>query len=155
MRIIISVIICLYTLSINAQRVEFNDPDLTFSFVKPKEWSLFDDGYRVLVSPSVKDSSNIYFSITYFEKPQPQELGLEEDLIIEEEFEQELVNVNFKIAKVEAQTYMQADAQGEKKVYIFEKFNHRFYIYTAENDSKNSFDGVFKRILKSIRVTAN
>ncbi|MEQ9022242.1 MAG: hypothetical protein RLN82_05720, partial [Pseudomonadales bacterium] len=54
-----------------AQRVTFNDPDLTFSFKKPKDWQVFDDGYVVKISPSAQDTANIYFSFTYFESAQP------------------------------------------------------------------------------------
>lgn len=69
MQTIIRLFVLLLATSSLAQRVEFNDPDLTFSFKKPKSWELIDDGYVVKVSPTVADTASIYVSFTYFQSP--------------------------------------------------------------------------------------
>ena len=80
MRIITSLLLVSCISSINAQRVKFQDPELRFSFKKPSSWEIFDNGYIIKASPSVKDTSTIYLTITYFTPPKPMEGLSEEDL---------------------------------------------------------------------------
>ena len=54
-----------------AQRVSFEDPGLTFSFKKPKDWVVVDDGYVIKVSPFMRDTATTYLTMTYFDYPEP------------------------------------------------------------------------------------
>ena len=73
---ILSILLILSSSIAFAQRVEFNDPDLTFSFVKPTEWTLHD-GPTIFVLPENEQANEpiTFFSITYFEGPSQTELN--------------------------------------------------------------------------------
>jgi len=71
MRLSISFFVLMYSMNGLAQRVSFEDPGLTFSFKKPKDWVVVDDGYEIKVSPFMRDTSHTYLTMTYFEYPEP------------------------------------------------------------------------------------
>ena len=147
MRNTISLFLLLSALSTFAQRVSFEDPDLTFSFKKPKNWQVFDDGYVVKVSPSAADSATIYFTITYFENAQP--FGLFSNARPADspkvlDFE------TIKIAGKEAKVRKWVEGKAYLHAYTFRKYGQHFQLKTATLDPQNQ--RIFRRIIKSIKV---
>lgn len=150
MRIIISFFLLASAFLSFSQRVSFEDPDLTFSFKKPKNWQMIDNGYEVKVYPSAKDSSSTYFTITYFEDAKPSgefNLGQHEEAL------KSARPLNFKIAGVPAKYASRNDKERIITRYQFYKFGQRFELKTSfseTNKSKN--ERVFKRMIRSVKV---
>ena len=71
MRSIISLLVLLSAVGLNAQRIYFEDPGLKFSFKKPKNWVVTDDGYVIKVSPFMRDTAHTFITMTYFDYPEP------------------------------------------------------------------------------------
>ncbi|WP_462248072.1 hypothetical protein [Ekhidna sp.] len=148
MRIITSLFILVLSNIAYSQRLSFEDPDLTFSFEKPKEWEVYDDGYVVKVSPSVLDSANIYFTITYFEDAQG--FGLfpnKEHIEVDNKQKSSTLKIDGKTAKV-----------GEEKkdgsnlsTYTFMKYGQRFELKTSSTKKKQK--RIFRKIISSIQIT--
>ncbi len=135
---------CLFSYS---QRVSFEDPDLTFSFVKPKKWEVFDDGYVVKVSPSAKDSASTYFTITYFEDAQSFGLfpiaGVEGDVAT--------ASSKMKIDGAPAKYDTKVKNGTQLGSYTFMKYGQRFELKTASNHKKQN--RIFRKIIRSIQIT--
>ena len=150
MRSIISALITIMSLVTLAQRVTFNDPDLTFSFKKPKSWEVFDDGYSVKASPSAADSSNFFFSITYFESPTPAgEMTI--GLTSSDEFSPD-GDASFKIGGEKA-TYQRIIKDNKQStLYRFYKLGQRFEVTVVSNSSYKKGTKTLRKIIKSIRI---
>ena len=80
MKTLTALILVGFFFTASAQRVKFQDPDLKFSFRKPKSWQTFDNQYVIKISPSAKDTSTIYLCSTYFAPPMPMDGILNEDI---------------------------------------------------------------------------
>lgn len=134
-----------------SQRVSFNDPDLTFSFKKPKGWEVFDDGYSVKTSPSAADSSSLFFSITYFEGAQPfGELTIG---LTSADAMTDATNKSFKIAGENAKSRTIKKGSGVAIDYTFSKMGQRFEITTLSPLGDTKSERFLKKIVKSIQVT--
>lgn len=151
MRNTISLLLFLLSFYALGQRVSFEDPDLTFSFKKPKNWHVFDDGYVVKVAPSVKDSASTYFSITYFEDAQPSR-----DI----QFADSIDSTSnpclgkTKIAGVLTKYCVETTSNAIQTQYHFTKYGQRFELVTLQpspiKDPRNIV--VFNHIIRSIRI---
>lgn len=144
------------TITSLAQRISFEDPDLTFSFKKPNDWQVFDDGYAVKVSPSPKDTTNTYFSITYFEDAQPFGIfPLTDGLESADGPKKKPISYRGKIAGENAKYLETRTGNSIQTIYLFYKFGQRFQVITKEplngEDKKN--ERVFNRMIRSIRVS--
>ena len=151
MRNTISLLLLFLTISGFGQRMTFEDPDLTFSFKKPKNWQVFDDGYVVKVSPSVKDSADTYFSITYFEDAQP----FGESLFADAGENQSNESGTAKITGETAIYHKKTETGLIHTSYTFKKYDQRFEIITMQPAPiKNPRNlEIFKRIIRSIRIS--
>lgn len=149
-----------------SQQVSFNDPDLTFSFKKPKNWKVFDDGYVIKVSPSAADTSTIYLSLTYFSSPKPM------GGYVSGESPESLKNVSLT-TNIESQTakhgpsekimgqevqskeYIQ-NQDGENlniRVYTFQEANQQWEILTsAPKDERKKSNKEFRKIMRTLRI---
>ncbi len=148
MRSIISLVLLSISLNVFSQRISFEDPDLTFSFKKPKNWEVFDDGYVVKLSPSVQDSANFFLTFTYFEDAQAVGFITNTASVnSSEEKEFSKTKIAGEIAKVAK------ELNGSKSLnsYTFMKYGQRFEITT--NSSSLNSNRVFRKIIRSIRVT--
>ena len=160
-------LILLITFPILAQRVEFEDPDLTFSFKKPKKWELIDDGYVVKVSPSIRDTATVYVSFTYFESPSAIDYSsLEADTDVpvlvpmqsSDEYDDFSESGNpIKIAGEKGswseKEITKEGLQLKKRIYGFKKNNQRWKIaVSAPHSSFGSYERLFNRIIKSLKV---
>lgn len=162
----LSLTLVLFTLASFSQRVLFNDPDLSFSFKKPKNWKVFDDGYVIKVSPSAADTSTIYLSLTYFSSPKPMG-GYSSS-----EFPESLKHMNpttniesqpgkhgpsEKIMgqKVQSKEYLQ-NQDGENlniRVYTFQEANQQWEILTsAPKDERKKLNKEFRKIMRTFRI---
>ena len=151
MRSITSWILICISISCFSQRVSFNDPDLTFSFKKPKNWEIFDDGYLVKASPSALDSANTFFSITYFEDAQPFDgLGLASN-----SGNATTDRKSIKIDKVKATYFIKKEDGDEVKQYQFYKKGQRFSVVTKYPMSDKTPSRKLLKMVKSIRITEN
>lgn len=153
MRNIISLTFLFLSLASFSQRVSFEDPDLTFSFKKPKNWEVFDDGYVVKASPSAQDTASIYFSITYFEDAQPPGMNP-----FENENEKNS-SIDFqkwirKIAGEKAEYRIESSDNSVETLYRFKWDDQRFELTTKQpSPAKNPQNSeVFNRIIRSIRI---
>lgn len=147
MRIITSLLIIFISQTSFSQRVEFEDPDLTFSFKKPKGWEVFDDGYVVKVSPSAKDSASTYFTITYFENAQPYGSFPTAELADETLTPS---TQTYQIAKEETKLREKREGDQQVKLYSFMKYGQRFEIKTASSSEVN--ERFFQKIIRSIKI---
>ncbi|SNT12897.1 hypothetical protein SAMN05421640_2408 [Ekhidna lutea] len=149
MRSIISLLILSISFGLLAQRVAFEDPDLSFSFKKPKGWEVVDDGYVVKVSPSIADTSTTCFAITYFESPKPVgDIPLDLQLQIDST---ETPTSKTKIAGEEANWFEETSENFISRHYTFFKFNQRFEI-TIKYPIESKYDKKLKSIIRSIKV---
>ncbi|MEQ9465874.1 MAG: hypothetical protein RLN88_00600 [Ekhidna sp.] len=141
-----------HTLISFSQRITFNDPDLSFSFKKPKDWQVFDDGLVVKVSPSAADSSRTYFSITYFEDAEP----FGEFPLVESQPEtppENLTPYPKKIAGQDAK-YQENNSNELSATYVFYTFGQRFLIVTVQSlPEDQAVSQAFNRMIRSIKVT--
>ncbi|WP_420318068.1 hypothetical protein [Ekhidna sp.] len=161
MRTIISFfLITTVTSFLVAQRLKFNDPDLSFSLKKPKSWQVFDNGYVVKLSPSANDTSSIYFTITYFEDASP--LGGNETLQIIQPKEYVITELptpnTIKIGKYQLQTGTTRafinDNYYHQQRYIFNNNGQRWEIITSARESeKKELEKIFNRMIKSLKIT--
>lgn len=147
MRIITSLLIFSISLASYCQRVEFKDPDLTFSFKKPKGWEVFDDGYVVKVSPSAQDSASIYFSITYFENAEPYG-SFPTVQPADDNFEPSTETL--QIAKETADLRKKNENDWQIRLYSFMKYGQRFEIKTVS--SSEVHEPSFQKIIRSIKI---
>ncbi len=155
MRNTISLLLLALSFSGFGQRISFEDPDLTFSFKKPKDWQVFDDGYVVKISPSAQDTANIYFSITYFEDA--KSIGSTQ---FENNLEKKSPSDGFRlrigrIAGSKAKYLIETSDNSTKTRYHFIWGDQRFELITKQplpiKNPRNS--EVFNRIIRSIRIT--
>lgn len=147
MRITISLILLFSCFFAFSQRVSFEDPDLTFSFVKPKKWEVFDDGYVVKVSPSAQDSASTYFTITYFEDA--QSFGLFPNAGTKNKISNSSSKI--KIDGEPAKAEIKMINGSHKGSYTFMKYGQRFELKTATTQKRQN--RVFRKIIRSIRIT--
>ncbi len=147
MRITISLFLLTTTLVSFSQRVSFEDPDLTFSFKKPKNWQVFDDGYVVKVSPSAKDSATVYFTLTYFEYAQP--IGaLPTAKPANHSDEEDYVQT--KVAGAAAKQRERMDGELTIINYTFVKFGQSFYLKTSTDNIADQ--RIFRKIIRSVQI---
>ena len=165
MRTIISVLVLLYAFTSLSQRVSFEDPGLAFSFFKPKDWVMVDDGYYIKISPVMRDTANTYLTITYFEPPVPESNAagthftvIEVDSPAKNEFasymhsEDGVSILGFDVRPKRSLTEKQ-DIPLERRFYDFYRQNKNWEIITsAHADEFNKYNRTFKKILKSIRI---
>ena len=164
-------LIFLSTSSVFAQRVEFNDPDLTFSFVKPESWTI-KDGLTVFAIPGTENLEvpNTFFSITYFEGPTQveQSESVEADLVFDvDEIEPNIPSdlKEFKsgeigriyIANETALWASYYHTQNEIRVkavsYVFTKLNQRFEIrISAPINQFEENEPLFQSIINSLEI---
>ena len=153
MRSTISIVFLLLITSLSAQRITFNDPDLSFSFKKPKNWQVFDDGLVVKVSPSATDSAHTYFSITYFEDAEPfggfpsveSQPGTPSE---------DLTPYSKKIAGKEANYQRVRGSNEQSATYVFHTFGQRFRIMTVQPLPEDAgITQAFNRMIRSLKVT--
>lgn len=147
MRNTISLVLLISSFFSFSQRISFEDPDLTFSFKKPKNWEVFDDGYVVKVSPSARDTANIYFAITYFENAQP--FGIFSNVTPAGDEDGIIFNA-LKIAGSDAKNRQEIEDKTFLNSYTFRKYNQRFELKTSTTNPKDQ--RIFRRIIKSIKV---
>lgn len=151
MRIIISLALFFMVLSVPAQRVSFDDPDLTFSFKKPKGWQVFDDGYVVKVAPSESDTAIIYFSITYFEDARPKsETDL--DFLHDGSNDESRPTQPIKIAGTDGQFFFEEKANSVSAEYYFKKLGQRFEIFTLHPSEDREMEKTLRKIVRSVKV---
>lgn len=152
MRNTISLLLILISISALSQRVSFDDPDLTFSFKKPKNWQVFDDGYYVKVSPSVTDSSSTYFTITYFENPEPYgndlSLGLGDPNSVDN-----LEIASFTIVKETVKLEELVEANSKQTTYFFSKYGQNFVVKTSVPKDQKKTNRLILKMIRSILVT--
>ena len=160
MRSIISLLAFFFSVSIAiSQRVSFDDPDLTFSFKKPKDWQLFDDGYYVKLSPSVEDTAHTYFTITYFETPKP--IGSYNEVpqaeLTDQTTSQPSDKKKVKIGQYHLSTWTSSfdlkDQSCLLRKYQFDHLGQSWEIVTSSPKSNTQkLDKLYKRIIKSLRI---
>lgn len=150
-----------------SQRITFNDPDLTFSFVKPADWMVQDD-LVVKATPSNQsfESATTFFSITYYEDPEkPEEATIE---LVDSDVTSPPIPPNLQEFKAGAggktdiaeetahwtSYYHTQDAIRIKAVsYRFMKFNQRFEItVSAPISSFEQMEKELEAILSSIKI---
>ena len=148
MRIIISLLLIFSTILTFSQRVSFEDPDLTFSFKKPKSWQVFDDGYVVKVSPSVADSASIYFTITYFENAQP--FGSWPTATPASKTSENTDFTTVKIAGENARKFEESIESLSLNRYQFTKYGQQFVLKTSSTSPKTN--RIFRKIIRSIKI---
>lgn len=152
MRIIISLTLLWFTVSAPAQRITFQDPDLTFSIKKPKSWEVFDDGYVVKVSPSMQDTASTYFSITYFEGAQPYG-----EVLFEEQLQLDIKPIPIgkaKIAGEPASYFETTDERSLTRMYRFTKYDQRFELVTKSPIS-SEHSRQLSSLVRSVKVLKN
>ncbi|MFK7953875.1 MAG: hypothetical protein AB8B73_13600 [Ekhidna sp.] len=150
----------------SAQRIEFEDPDLTFSFVKPQDW-IVKDGLTVFVTPNDEsiEEPNTFFSITYFEEPIPTEAN--ENVFDANEMEPSIPSglIEFNPSKAGKKyianevamwaSYYHTQSGKRLKVisYVFMKLNQRFEIsISAPLNSFDELESQFQSILESLLI---
>ncbi|MEP1033721.1 hypothetical protein [Ekhidna sp.] len=147
MRITISLILIASYFFSFCQRISFEDPDLTFSFKKPKNWEVFDDGYVVKASPSARDSADTYFTITYFEFAQPSGSFPTAKPVIES-FDKGFTKT--KINGIKAKCIEIKNGEYRTNEYEFVKYGQRFEIKTSARDPQ--INRIFRKIIRSILI---
>lgn len=157
MRSTISLLVFIVSISSAfSQRITFDDPDLTFSFKKPKGWEVFDNGYVVKISPSAVDTADIYFTITYFESPTP--IGSFSEIIetplpdrpLEEAAPQKIVNIGQYQLKMESRKAIKEGTSFIQRKYQFDHLGQSWEITTCTPESK--VQKLFKKMIKSLRI---
>ncbi|WP_424961893.1 hypothetical protein [Ekhidna sp.] len=139
-----------------SQRITFNDPDLTFSLKKPKSWEVFDNGYVVKVSPSAIDTTDVYFTITYFESPTP--IGSYSEIIdtplpeksLEETAPQKVVTIGQYRLTMESREAIRDGTSFIQQKYEFDHLGQSWEITTCTPEPK--VQKLFKRMIKSLRI---
>lgn len=162
MRITISVILIVCFFLSNAQRVKFDDPELSFSFKKPSSWVVFDNGYVIKVSPSVRDSATTYLTITYFSPPTPVGGYLDEDIPVPipeasvatqfEDLPQSLETTKFFKSKAKWRTAINNSGLTLRFYDQLYLGQHWEIVSCAPQELGNEYESVFKKIVKSIRA---
>lgn len=163
MRSLISFIFFLLLLTGYAQRIEFEDPDLTWSFKQPKSWVLVDDGYVVKVSPSMQDTATTYLTITYFESPKPTKQLMTDELEaysvsqipLKETNYGEEIKIGSMLATMNASTsLMDDDSFHVQKIYRFNHLGQQWEIVTSalERDEKR-LDKKYLRLMRTLQIS--
>lgn len=164
-----SILLLLFSLNAIAQRVEFKDPDLTFSFVKPVDWKVQDDlVVKVVPNNQSFENATTFFSITYFEAPEQTE---ESDILLQTEETSPAIPNDLKefnpsdigriyIANESALWASYYHTQNGVRVkaisYMFMKMGQRFEIKVSAPKSEfEKFETLFNSILSSISVDKN
>lgn len=165
MRTTISLVLLLFYLTASSQRVSFDDPDLNFSFKKPRSWELIDDGYVVKISPTLQDTAELFMTITYFEAPSLFGTSTNPDLpqVIpfdspNEDYGTVKDEGTIQINKVQAQYSTTHITKGSMMIeirnYQFSKLGQSWELVTSSpTDVSKSSSKQFNRILKSLRIT--
>ena len=165
MRSLTSLFIILCCFSSFGQRMTFEDPGLTFSFKKPKDWVVVDDGYEIKVSPFMRDTAHTYLSMTYFDYPEPisNEAGTHFAVItIESDTKQEFkdhmwsddhIVICEKRVLWKRSMISKNDVLIERRFYDFdlERKNWEMVTSIPEKDLK-TYQKKFAAIIKSFRI---
>ncbi|GAB4236704.1 MAG: hypothetical protein Tsb0034_11460 [Ekhidna sp.] len=155
MKIAISFLVCIISLSGMAQRLTYDDPDLTFSIKKPKKWEVFDDGYVVEVSPSVNDSSHTYLTITYFQKPLPP-TGSEDlelmTMLPQVGMEEVSITEKVKIGPYHTERSSISNDSLLQYLYHFEDHGQLWEIITSAPKTDIKAQKRFLRLIRSIKI---
>lgn len=165
MRHSISLLIFLYSFASFSQRASFEDPGLTFSFKKPKNWVLVDDGYEIKVSPYMRDTSHTYLTLTYFEYPEPlsNDMGTHFSVLtIESETKEEFKDhmwsddhlvISDKKVLWKKSMISKNDLLIERRFYDFDLYKKNWEIVTsAPTDEFKKYHRKFKSIIKSLQI---
>ncbi len=165
MRTTINLVVLLYSFTLLSQRVSFEDPNLTFSFFKPKNWIVVDDGYYIKVSPAMRDTAFTYLTITYFDPPEPSSNSdgthfavVELETPAKNEFASYMlmedgVNILGFDVRPKRSLIEKNDLPLERRFYDFYRQNKNWEIITsAHADEFGKYNRTFNRILKSIRI---
>ena len=163
MRSIISLLALLAASFCIAQRISFEDPQLTFSIKKPKNWEVIDNGYVIKLTPSHQDSTTTFITFTYFEQATPfEESGFDgPQLVIEEDFNQlyeaPLGDKKTKIlgrrVTYRSTTILIEQLLVEKRLYAFALNGLDWEIISScKQASAGDYDRIFSRIARSLRI---
>ena len=162
----LSILFLIFSFLSSAQRVEFKDPDLTFSFIKPDNW-MMNDGLTVFVIPDDESFENpsIFFSITYFESPISEEVSenifhvneiessISSDLLEFDPYEEGKEYIADEVAMWTSYFHTQADVRLKAVSYIFMKLDQRFEVTISAPVTKyDEFEPQFQSMLKSISI---
>ena len=171
MRIITSLLILVYSFSSVSQRVSFEDPGLNFSFKKPKDWVMVDDGYVIKVAPFMEVIDHTYLTLTYFDYPEPtsNDLGTHFSVITiesetKEEFKDHMWSDDHIVIFGKKVLYKKSlsstnDILLEKRFYDFDLDKKNWEIVTSIPTSDlKKYHRKFIAIIKSFKIeeeTAN
>lgn len=166
MRHVTSICLTILATGLLAQRLNFEDPELTFSIKKPKDWILIDDGYVVKFSPTKKDTANIYITFTYFEAPSAinYEVEMDTDVPVVIPFGQSdeygvIPNDGNKIKIAgEEGSWSETNVESNgtiftRRIYHFTQYGQRWDIVTNAPESEmKKYQRYFKKVIKSLRT---
>jgi hypothetical protein len=146
-----------------AQRVSFDDPDLTFSFKKSKKWKMVDDGLNISIYPKKPTEEIQQINITYFENASGESF---EDVSLADniKFKHEMLasnRPNYTLIETqkrgseddETHIYTYSYEEGEKvifnRTYYFMRHNQRFEL-TSMASTLETLDEMNDEIAKII-----
>lgn len=160
MRSLISSWFLIITFTSFSQRVTFDDPDLSFSFKKPKNWQIVDDGYVIKIAPTFADTATTYLSLTYFEDPAPlNELSSEGMAVHLPEYQlQEIpfgeeVNLGTYLTRMTSTRLLtDDDVSLIQKMYRFKDHGQQWEIITSYKASERKMNHTFEKVIKSLKI---
>lgn len=160
MRSLISSWFLIITITSFSQRVTFDDPDLSFSFKKPKNWQIVDDGYVIKIAPDLADTAITYLSLTYFQNPAPLNEMLGEGLAVQlpESSLQEIpfgkeVNLGPYLTHMTSTRLLTDDDESLiQKMYRFKDHGQQWEIITSYKASERKMNHTFEKVIKSLKI---
>ena len=164
MRTTISLLILLCSLPVFCQRISFEDPGLTFSFKKPKNWVLVDDGYEIRVSPFMRDTAHTFLTMTYFDYPEPisNDVGTHFVITIESETKEDFKDhmwsddhmvICKKKVLWKKRLFSSSDVLIEQRFYDFDLQQKNWEIVTSvPSEEFKKYQRKFKGIIRSFRI---
>ncbi len=165
MRILTSLLIVLCALSAFCQRVSFEDPGLTFSFKKPRDWVMVDDGYEIRVSPFMRDTAHTFLTMTYFDYPEPisNDVGTHFSVITiesdtKEQFKDHMWSdehlvIHGKKVLLKKRLITSNDLLLEQRFYDFDFQQKNWEMVTSvPSEDFKKYQRKFERILRSFRI---
>lgn len=142
-----------------AQKTTIEDPDITFSFKKPKGWTLKDDGYYLnLYAPAADTDSLDYISFTYYELPsgttEANEVMLQRADTKEPNYRLiSTENIQLKKTAASIEEYLHDSEMTQLLICEFDLhqqlFECRLKTFGSENGASKK---AFKQFLKSLNV---
>ena len=147
------------------QQVTVKDPDITFSFSKPKNWITRDDGDNYMIfAPDLFNKAGM--SITYFENP--KETSLDEIFNAQIKYTLPSNEPGFAllnqgeefIGSRKAKWVLYESILNEKKhvnlAYMFNENGQSFILFAlARQENFNEFEEPFKQVMRSLKSTRN